>query len=206
MEANLPPVQHDRTPITREIRLKAMAELVPQKHRDYYVTVFNRLEDGELISMNWGAAFWSFMWFFYHRMMKWGWVAFFAFMAVDHIGDYIFPDSGQLAIQTVNFFAPIIISIITMGFFANWLYFQHLDAIVRKSWFSRGHLLDEQTWYQSLHRKGGVDMKSAVLATLLGLSIYIVKTMVFLWLGWDASTANNPDLQQQMQQLQGLIH
>lgn len=190
--------------------MKAMAVLVPQKHRDYYMTVFNRLEDGEIISMNWGAAFWSFMWFFYHRMMKWGWVAFFGFMAVDHLGNYILPETDGMAIGVVNFFAPIIVSIVLVGMFGNWVYWQHLNSLIRKSWFDRGHLLPEETWHQSLHRKGGVDLKSAVIATCLGLGIYVVKTMVMLWLGFDQGMAGGgaggADLQQQLQQIQNMLH
>jgi len=78
-----------------------------------------------------------------------------------------------------------VVSILGMGLFANYVYFQHLNTLVRKSWFSRGQMLPEETWHQSLHRKGGVDLKSAVIATALGLGIYVVKTMLMLYLGFE---------------------
>lgn len=177
---------HGIKPITQEIRHKAMLELVPQKKRAYFERVFTDIEAGHMITMNWGAAFWSFMWFFYHRMFKWGWVAFFAFMLVDHAGEYVLgADGNTIAVQTIDFFAPIVVSILGMGLFANYVYFQHLNTLVRKSWFSRGQMLPEETWHQSLHRKGGVDLKSAVIATALGLGIYVVKTMLMLYLGFE---------------------
>ena len=197
---------HDIKPITREIRHNAMLELVPQKKRAYYARVFTDIEDGHLVTMNWGAAFWSFMWFFYHRMFMWGWGAFFIFMVVDHAGQYILGvNGGAVAVKTIDFFAPIVVSVMGMGFFANYIYYQHLNKMIRKSWFSRGQLLPEETWHQALRRKGGVDLKSAVLATLLGLGIYVVKTMVMVWLGFE-KVAGGGDLQQQLQQIQGLIH
>lgn len=174
----------ERKPITREIRHKAMLELVPQKKRDYYEQAFALIEEGSLITMNWGAAFWSFMWFFYHRMMLWGWGAFFVFMAVEHAGEFLLGIEGSKnAVETIDFFAPLVASIIGMGLFANKIYYNHLNNIVRTSWFSRGHLVPEEVWYQSLRRKGGVDMKSAVFATILGLVIYLVKTFVLMHLG-----------------------
>lgn len=149
-------------------------------HRARFSVLFEQFEQGRVISFNLGAAFWSFFWFFYHKMYGWGAVGALVFVAFDQItGNWLARQCWGPVGDTIRFFAPIIASIITMGLFADWLYWRHCRARVRKLWLKYGNELQEAVLMDMLGRQGGVELQKllwaagfivAVMVVLLGIS------------------------------------
>ncbi|MBI1363068.1 MAG: DUF2628 domain-containing protein [Proteobacteria bacterium] len=151
---------------------------LPAGKQDIYLKRFKEIESGRRwFRFNLSASFWSFFWFWYHKMYLVGLVICVAYLWVDQSIQNLL-DASCLPLaedDLIRFFAPMVISALVVGFLADILYWRHCRRKVDKLWQRYGHQLTDVAFAELLARKGGINLKGvlwfvgSVFALLFGI-------------------------------------
>jgi hypothetical protein len=149
------------------------AAFLPPSSADWWLNRFADIERRKrLFRFNLAAAFWSFFWFWYHKMYLLGLVFMAAFMGVDLLAEALLaPFCLPWGLDgVVRFFAPMVVSALTIGFLADALYWYHCRRRIEALWLRFGMTVPDVAFAEFLARKGGVNLRGPLLAVggLLG--------------------------------------
>jgi len=157
---------------------------LPPGGEEYFLKRFNEIEQNkQYFRFNLAAAFWSFFWFWYHKMYLAGFVVMALFLGVDALLDVLLkgvcltPATDGL----VRFFAPMVLSAITVGFSADFLYWYHCRRRINRLWVKYGSTMADVGFTALLKRRGGTQLTKLIFigGTIMGL---LVATFAYLWL------------------------
>ena len=154
------------------------------RHQAHFLPRFQQfMAGGRRWTFNLGAAFWSFFWFFYHKMYAWGLAGAVFFMGLDAaVGQVLDHSCGNIELLGfVRFVAPMVASVLLVGFWADWLYYRHCQRRIKRLW-RRHAQLDEAAFLALLARRGGVNLKG-ILWVIVPILVLAVALMIVAYVG-----------------------
>ncbi len=159
---------------------QAVLKMIPPEKRDYFTPLFKEFENGKVASFNLAAAFWSFFWLFYYRMPLFGLVGMVIFIGIDILTPSLLAPLHMpiTTVQVIDFFAPVVLSVLILGFFSNWIYWWSLRHKAKRI---LNQNLNEAEQLELLAKKGGTNLKG-ILWWVGGLTIIFTSIMLLAYL------------------------
>lgn len=118
-------------------------EDIVQEHWQYYEPRFKRFASGNWVSWNWAAFFATMGWLRYRKLYAWSWAYFFvstpfllAILMVVFSGDACERALDPVPVYSWKFLVLFCLSWLVPPLFANYLYYRHVKAQIRKNDFT----------------------------------------------------------------------
>lgn len=174
--------------IPKEQFLDFAEAYIGEKHGGKYREAFSDMMEGDRLSFNLSAAFWSFMWFFYHKVYDMGFIAMAIFLALDPIVKSVFDTLCILGpgATVIKGLLPIFVSILWVGFYGNWFLYRHVHKQVYRLWRREGQNLPQDVFIERLKRKGGTSIWPIVAVSL----IFLLVSVASIFIGFMADPLN----------------
>ncbi len=130
---------------------------------DYYINAWEKIENGKVLSINWGALFFGVGWFLYRKM----YVEAAIFIALAAIKSFLqenfFPSFAGFEI-IINLTIALII-----GFIANTLYMRYTDRTIAAIKAESG---DQPNYDVQLSKAGGTSAVVVIVAIILVVVLF----------------------------------
>lgn len=167
-------------PLSKEQFLDFAEAYIGEKHRGKYREVFSDMMEGDRLSFNLSAAFASFLWFFYYKVYRMGFITLVVFLAFDPVLENVFNTFCFIGpgATTLKMLLPIAASVFWVGFYGNWYLYQHVRQNVYRLWRREGQNLPAELFMQRLRKKGGTSVWPIIWVSL-ALLVLSTASVVF---------------------------